>query len=70
MWRSGKSGVAVVNVGVALRKIRCRASKCRCGANEVNFVDVIRLIEVKEIDAYLQWRGRERERERERENEN
>ena len=42
-------------LGVALRKIRCGASKCRCGDKEIDVVVVIRLIEVKEI-AYLQWR--------------
>ena len=34
---------------MALRKIRCVASKCRCGGKEINVVEVIKLIEVKEI---------------------
>ena len=38
-------------LGMALRKIRCGASKCRCGIKEINVVEVIRLIEVKEIDS-------------------
>ena len=41
-------------IGVALRKIRCGASKCWCGDKEI-IVVVSRLIEVKGID-YLQWR--------------
>ena len=32
---------------MAPRKIRCGASKCRCGDKEINVVEVIRLIEVK-----------------------
>ena len=42
-------GVALRNLGVALRKIRYGARKFRCDASEIYVVEVIGLIEVKEI---------------------
>ena len=41
--------MALRNLGVALRKIRHGARKFRCDASEIYVVEVIGLIEVKEI---------------------